>query len=93
MRLPPHQLPEQSQGVHWTSFIQIFSSYADEREAGDIPAQVHGVITVLQLECVGKNIILNGHFLCLCYLHFFTCVHREDTLSSCCLPALGREGC
>lgn len=28
-----------------------------------------------------------------CSLHFFSCVHSEDTLSSCCPPALGRVGC
>ena len=60
MHVPPHQLPDQRQGVHRTPLIQIFSSDADQREVSNIPAQPHGIVTVLQLRCEEKQ----------CYIHF-----------------------
>lgn len=63
---PPHQLPDQRQGVHWTPLVQVYSSDADQREVSYIPAQLHSIVTVLQLRYVKKNnvtfLLLNFFF-------------------------------
>lgn len=62
--------------MHLTSLVQIFSPDADQREASDIPAQVNCVITVLQLECVGENMISMSISVSAHYLSFsFTWTH------------------
>lgn len=56
-RLPSHQLPDQCQGVQATPLVQVFSPDSNQREVSLIPAQLHGIITVLQLEYMKKQMM------------------------------------
>ncbi|TNN78298.1 hypothetical protein EYF80_011538 [Liparis tanakae] len=47
--LPPHQLPDQRQGVQPAALVQVLSPDADQREVSHVPAQLHRVVAVLQL--------------------------------------------
>lgn len=53
--LPPHELPEQSEGEGSIPFVQILTRNADQRELGLLLSQLHGVVTVLQLERTNKG--------------------------------------
>lgn len=76
---PPHQLPDKRQSVHLTPLVQVFSSDADQRELSEMPAQVHGVVTVLQLRHMKKNnvtvLLFSHHQLSV----FLICMHSTHT--------------
>lgn len=48
--LPPHELPEQSEGEGSIPGIQILTRNPDQGELGLLFAQLHCVVAVLQLE-------------------------------------------
>ena len=79
VHVPPHQLPDKRQSVHLTPLVQVFSSDADQRELSEMPAQVHGVVTVLQLRHMKKSnvtvLLLPHHQLSV----FLICVHSMHT--------------
>lgn len=74
--VPPHQLPDQCQGVHAIALVQVFSTNADQREVSYVSAQLHGIVTVLELEYVKKK---------LCSQHFF---ENGSCISMACLYLL-----
>lgn len=53
--LPPHELPDQSQGVCAIPLVQVYSSDSNQRKIGFVPAQLYSVVTVLQLEHINEN--------------------------------------
>lgn len=48
--LPPHELPEESEGQGSIAFIQVLSGYSHQREFGFFLSQLNSVVTVLQLQ-------------------------------------------
>lgn len=48
--LPPHELPEQSEGEGSIPGVQVLTGDAHQRELGLLLSQLHGVVTVLQLQ-------------------------------------------
>lgn len=46
---PPHQLPHQSQSESLIPFVQVLSANSHQRETSFVRAQLHGIVTVLNL--------------------------------------------
>ena len=49
MLLPPHELPQQSEGEGSIPCVQVLTCDAHQRELGLVLPQLHRVVTVLQL--------------------------------------------
>lgn len=54
---PPHELPEQSEGQGPVPGVQVLPGDAHQGELGLVLPQLHGVVTVLQLQQSPRNTV------------------------------------